>query len=276
VDDGVNLCPHAVHSKAWTPLEERGTIVDMTLALAVIVAATALTAPPPLNPQHLPQLPSRGLARETSPGVELQTMRGRPLGVLRGLHLADDKDSGRGLLLRDRRGRLFVMDFCAHRVRRVFPIPPRVPGCRLTDARVNLELLVCGRTVKTALYRPSGAKPDLRVVARGPSPVGHWVRAEWAPRGKAFFAQWSAECEVPIAFLVANGVMHPYGGRTIRDAPSSVALGWLPDGTAVIHFPNGACGGSFRTPGIYAVPRTGTPRLLLRTPRFDSYWMWGG
>jgi hypothetical protein len=193
-----------------------------------------------------------------------------------GLHLADAKDSGRGLLLRDRRGRLFAIDLYEHRVRQVFPIPPRVPGCRLTDARVNLELLVCGRTVKTALYRPSAAKLELHVVARGPSRIGHWVRAEWAPHGNAFLAQWSAECEVPIAYLVAGGAIRPYGGRTIRDAPESVALGWLPNGNALVHFPRGACGGTYRIPGIYTVPRTGRPRLLLRTPRFEAYWMWGG
>ena len=95
---------------------------------------------------------------------------------------------------------------------------------------------------------------------------GQTFRAEWAPGGRAFFAQWLAECEVPVAYLVAGNEMRPYGGRTIRDAPSSVALGWMPDGTAVVHFPNGACGGTFRIPGIYGVPRSGPPRLLLRTP----------
>jgi hypothetical protein len=130
--------------------------VDVTLVLAVLAGAAALTAPSPLDLQHLPRLPDRGLARETKTGVELQTMRGRTLGVLKGLDLADDKDSGRGLLMRDRRGRLFAIDLYEQRVRQVFPMPPRVPACRLTDARVNLELLVCGRTVKIALYRPSG------------------------------------------------------------------------------------------------------------------------
>jgi hypothetical protein len=81
---------------------------------------------------------------------------------------------------------------------------------------------------------------------------------------------------VPIAYLVTGGGMRPYGGRSLSDAPGSVALGWLPNGSAVIHFPKGACGGSFHTPGIYAVPRTGASRLLHRTPRFESYWMWGG
>jgi len=249
----------------------------MTAVLGVFAAAVALIAgPPTLDPQHLPPLPNRGLARELKGGLELETMQGRPLGRLNGLHLAPDKDSGRGLLMRDRVGKLFAIDLFERRVRRVYERPQRVRGCRVTDARPGLHLLACGHAVKTARYEPGATKPTLRIVARAPGPVGHWVRAEFAPRGNVFLAQWSAECEVPIAFLVADGVMRPYGGRTIRDAPESVALGWLPSGEAVVHFPKGACGGTFRTPGIYVVPRSAPPRLLLRTPRFASYWMWGG
>ncbi|CAN5127191.1 hypothetical protein BH18ACT12_BH18ACT12_19460 [soil metagenome] len=81
---------------------------------------------------------------------------------------------------------------------------------------------------------------------------------------------------MPVAFLVSRGVMRPYGGRTMADAPESSGLGWLSDGSAVIHFVRGACGGTFHRPGIYAVPRTGKSRLLLSTPRFLLYSMWGG
>jgi hypothetical protein len=95
------------------------------------------------------------------------------------------------------------------------------------------------------------------------------VWAERSPSGDAVLAQWSAECEVPVAYLIAVGRMRAY-------APDSVALGWLPNGEAVIHFPNGPCGGSTHVRGIYAVPRAGPPRLLLRTARFASYAMWGG
>jgi hypothetical protein len=248
----------------------------MSPVVAVIAAAAALTAPPTLDPQQLPQLPPRGLVRQLQSNVELATMQGRPIGVLKGFSSAQDKARGHWLVLRDRRGRLYVLDVFERRVRQVFERPSRVPGCRSTDARARLELLVCGHLVKTARYRAGQARPTLRVVANAPGRLGHWQRAAFAPRGDAFFAQWIAECEVPVAFLVAGGAMRPYGGTTMDDAPDSVALGWLPNGRAVIHFPNGACGGSFDTPGIYAVPRSGEPALLLRTPRFASYWMWGG
>jgi hypothetical protein len=242
----------------------------------VLAVAVAISAPPTLNPQLLPQLPARGLALDTRAGVELQTMQGRPIGILAGLDLAADKATSHGLLMRDRRGRLYVLDRGSRRVRQVFERPQLFPGCRLTDARVQLSLLVCGHTVKTALYGLAGTKPKLRVVAKAPGRVGHWVWAVFAPRGNAFLAQWSAECEVPVAFLAARGRLHPYGGRTLRDAPSSVAFGWLPSGAAVIWFPaGGGCGTEFRVPGIYAVPRTGKARLLLATKPRTSYWMWG-
>ena len=114
------------------------------------------------------------------------------------------------------------------------------------------------------------------MVARAPGRVGHWVWAGFAPRGKAFLAQWSAECEVPVAFLVTRGVRRPYGGRTMEDAPESRALGWLPNGSAMIHFPKGACGGTFRRPGIYSIPSGGKPTLLFSTPHYALYGMWGG
>ena len=246
--------------------------------LGLLAAAAVLSVPPPtLNPQRLPQLPGRGFALETRAGVELQTMRGRPLGVLAGLDLAPDKATSHGLLMRDRRGRLYVLDLGSRRVRRVFEKPQAVHGCRLTDARLQVALLVCGHTVKTALFGAAGAKTKLRVVARPPGRVGHWVWAVFAPRGNAFLAQWSAECEVPVAFLAVHNTLRPYGGRTIRDAPASVALGWLPGGEAVISFPaGGGCGSAFRIPGVYAVPRTGKAGLLLATRPGASYWMWGG
>ena len=280
VERPVNRCTQVLHRNAWTPLHNRGKIVDMIVSVGVLISAATLAAPaaPTLDPQHLPALPTRGITLQLRTGVQLETMQGHPIGVLKGLFPAPDKAMGSGLIMRDGRGRLFVLDLRRRRVRPVREQLSPVRGCRVTDGRVRLLLLVCGHTVKTARFGLSaGAEPTVRLVARAPGQVGHWERAEFAPQGNAFLAQWSAECEVPVAFLVADGVMRPYGGTTMRDAPSSVALGWLPNGNAVIHFPNGACGGTFRVPGIYDVPRAGKPRLVRRTPsRSALYWMWGG
>ena len=77
--------------------------------------------------------------------------------------------------------------------------------------------------------RPAGAK------------VGHWAGAYRSPDGKALLAQWSAECEVPIAFFVRgrDGAPKPVVGKSLRDAPMSVADGWTQDGRAIVEFSDG-------------------------------------
>ena len=214
---------------------------------AVFSAALSLAA--------LPPLPDQGLALETNPGVQLQTLTGRPLVAIRGLDLAVDKKIGRALIMRDRHGRIFTLDPAARRVRRTHEYPAPMSGCRRADAL----LYVCRHTIVR------GA----RVIARKPRGIGHWVWAELAPKGNAVLAQWSAECEVPVAYLVVDGKLHAYGRE-------SVALGWLPSGAALIHFPSGPCGDSSGPRGVYAVARTGKRRLLFRTRRFAQYAMWGG
>jgi hypothetical protein len=97
--------------------------------------------------------------------------------------------------------------------------------------------------------------------------TGHWIWRERSPDGAATLAQWSGECEIPIAYLIVNGKL-----RKVAD--ETVALGWL-GREAVVHFRPLGCAGSGRS-GIYAVPVRGKPRLLLRTPRFAQYLMWGG
>lgn len=215
----------------------------------------------------LPPLPAQGLARDTRAGVQLQTMAARTIVTIPGLDIASDKATSHGLIMRDRRGRLFLLDREARRVRRVYERPALLPACRVTDVRGYAQLLVCRRTIKIV-----GNDGRLRTVARAPTryPAGHWERAMFAPRGDAFLAQWIAECEVPVAYLVSRGKLRKYGDE-------SVALGWLSSGVALIHFPNGPCGeGASHPRGIYAVPSAGKPRLILRTPRFASYAMWGG
>jgi len=211
----------------------------MTAALAVISAALALGP-----------LPARGFALETNTGVQLQSLGGRPLATLRGLDLAPDQAIAHKAALRSRRGRVFTLSRGRLRETRFRS------GCRVTDMQVT----VCPRTITGAT----------RVLARAPSKAGHWVWAERAPYRDELLAQWLGECEVPVAYLVVRGKLHPFGRE-------SVALGWLPSGEAVIQFPNGPCtGGWSPVRGIYRAAGTTKLRLLLRTNRFAQYLMWGG
>src|SRR2546430_3141795 len=134
VEIAVHGCPHVVHRNAWTPLRKGGTIVDMGALLAVFAAANALSAPPMLDPQHLPRLPDRGLVHTTAAGVELETLQGRRLGLLRRLHVAQTLGAHGGLL-QDRRGNFFAIDRYERRVRRVYRMSVTAPsGCTFTDA----------------------------------------------------------------------------------------------------------------------------------------------
>jgi hypothetical protein len=214
----------------------------MTLALAVLSAAAALSG--------LPQLPERGLALDTKAGVQLQTLTGRRLADLPGLNLATDQKVAHRLVLRDRRGRILVLDRAARRLR----TRPFERGCRHTD----FELLVCPRRISDVFT----------LVAQAPRGIGHWVWAERSPDRKAVLAQWSAECEVPVAYIAVHGRLRALGDET-------TALGWLASGEALVHFERGVCGAQARR-GIYAVPVRGKPRLIFRTTRFAQYAMWGG
>jgi hypothetical protein len=115
-------------------------------------------------------------------------------------------------------------------------------------------------------------------VRRGPDGRihGHWVYVKVSSNPHRLLAQWSGECGIPTAFLVERRTVRPFGAKTYAGAPESGALGWLRDGRAVVSFPVGACGGSFRRPGTYVVARSGMPRLVVATGRFNSVAMWGG
>jgi hypothetical protein len=113
-----------------------------------------------------------------------------------------------------------------------------------------------GHRVRVPVQRPRG------------SMVGHWVTAYLSPDGKTLLAQWSAECEVPIAYFVSarGGSPRPVSA----DAAESVAHGWTDGGRAIVEFPNGPCGTGAKRPGIYLVSLDGRRRLLEALPRANG------
>jgi hypothetical protein len=98
--------------------------------------------------------------------------------------------------------------------------------------------------------------------------VGHWAQAWLSPDGRTLLAQWSAECEVPIAFFVdaKTGEMHPVTGEKVwTEAPESIALGWGADGRAWVRMTKGYCGGAKHPPGVYSIdPASGKLSLVKR------------
>lgn len=100
---------------------------------------------------------------------------------------------------------------------------------------------------------PLGAKP-------GQPAAGHWEWAVVSPDGNWLLAQWTAECEVPIAFFVPSRGGKALPVATDRYGPAtSLAIGWRADGRAIVGMPNSACGSTALRRGTYLVRPRGTP-----------------
>ncbi len=100
--------------------------------------------------------------------------------------------------------------------------------------------------------------------------VGRWSWAALSPDGKTLLAQWSAECEVPIAYFIdlRLGQARPVTPeRRHGGSPSSIGLGWTPSGDAVVAFPRGPCGTNTGRPGIYRVSPRGAGMRYVRPYR---------
>lgn len=111
--------------------------------------------------------------------------------------------------------------------------------------------------------------------------LGHWRWATPSSGGRWVVAQWSGECEIPRGFLidVDSGLARPVTGETIdhwADAPASFVLGWAPDGRAVVHLPEAACGPSAEKTGTYLLdPSTGQLGLILPAGTMsDQVFVW--
>jgi hypothetical protein len=96
-------------------------------------------------------------------------------------------------------------------------------------------------------------------------PAGRWRYAiETVPA--AVLAQWSGECEVPVAYWIEGGDTEIVtGGLDPSAAPSSLALGWSDD-EAIVQVSQGACGGTTDDPGIYRFSAPGSGRLVYPVP----------
>lgn len=243
---------------------------DVETMLALALALTFALAGPRLDPQHLPRLPAAGFARQLDDGVALLTTDGRPLGRIAGFRLADPRGTHSLLLAR---GRVrYSLDVHRRRIRRAVPINPDAPrGCRFADATATRQLFLCGHTMKTRTHGQT------RTLVGPPGMVGHWEWAEFSRDRTRVLAEWSAECEIPVAYdvAVARPRLEPVGARTPAQAPEAVPLGWL-GRMSVIHLRRAACGTGVRAPGIYLFRHDRAVRLLLPAPRFASYAMWGG
>jgi hypothetical protein len=127
----------------------------------------------------------------------------------------------------------------------------------------------------TFLRVEGGRKTTLPLEPPGPTrsgsmagSVGHWAWAALSPDGSRFLAQWSAECEVPIAFFVSLEGGKPVSVSGESDwtaSPNTEGFGWTSDGRAIVFIPTKpACGSGIFRPGIYLVGRDCLQKLIWR------------
>jgi hypothetical protein len=119
-------------------------------------------------------------------------------------------------------------------------------------------------TALTVPIKPPGPTPT----ATDAGKVGHWAWAALSPDRQTILAQWSAECEIPIAFLVDADGGPPTvvtGEDDWATSPESVALGWTTDGRALVFMrKETVCGSGVPRPGVYLYSAPGAGRLFIR------------
>lgn len=212
-------------------------------------------------------LPDAGFAVRTGDtSWELYGYDGRRIGSAPG---PDDHDPGAPLQLTPARDRLGVL-------------PASLPGvsdaCTAVTGGDDVWVGLCG-------LDGTGRPRELHVVRQGrdegvltgpppdpgaPTVLGFWRWAWVSPDGRWVLAQWSGECESRTAFIlpsdgstelqtVTGGV-----GDAWLSGPESAALGWAPDGRAVIQIPGMDCGGPQADAGVYLLDPTTGERELVR------------
>jgi hypothetical protein len=158
---------------------------------------------------------------------------------------------------------------------------------RLLVAAAAIVLAGCGGSdeqaaTTTQVTRPQpDPAPLFYPVAQGSVPawleqikplkgLGRWQSAQLSPDGKTLLAQWTAECEIPVAFFVPLDTRKPRPVAPVRY--ETVAVAWNADGRAGVFFNGGACGAGLERPGLYLVSLDGEREFV--TDDVDAVDRW--
>jgi hypothetical protein len=136
-----------------------------------------------------------------------------------------------------------------------------VPGCASVHGTGGILAAVCGPEPETDEIRVFTADRRQRLAIGPEGDFGHWRFALPSPNGKWVLAQWSGQCEVTRAYLInaRTGRRH----AVVPGGVASNAIGWAPDGRAIVGLPAAACGTSGDDPGTYLVdPGTRASRRI--------------
>jgi hypothetical protein len=161
----------------------------------------------------------------------------------------------------------------------------RVPDATLVSAtqapgRTFLDIEGTGYMLDPAtgslVRQPTDSLPPVRDDRRVPLPrpvapdgrpmVGHWRFARLAPDGNLIVAQWSAECEFPVAYLMTLQDGDPVAVTGSTELRESFVLGVTRSSQAVVVLPSGACGTAVERPGVYTFATHGDGRFITWVP----------
>jgi hypothetical protein len=224
------------------------------------------SAPPSAEPAEtisLPPLPPQGFAMEphhadgrSGNRVVLVNLRGVVVARLPGFSI--DRVSDRpGVVLLRRQHQDYLLDADQSSLR---PI-----------SRHRIDTITTSEDLKVPLGLPTNVGPH-RVA------TGHWRWMDLAPNGNAALAQWSGECEFPVAFVVPVQDGHPVpvtGASTLGRAPASEGLGWTRRGWMAVILPEGGCGAGTKRPGVYRFVSAGHGSFIFSIARTTVVRMWG-
>jgi hypothetical protein len=206
-------------------------------------------------------LPDQGVVVGRPGGVSFLDLNGDVVGHVEDFRVYFEWTVPGAVILRSHRA-FFVLDVAGHEL---LPLPSE-------DAAFELV-----PQFQEGVDIAAGEYLDLELPAGGRKAGGFWAYALPSPDESAILAQWSGECEVPLAFFLSGDGRDPeavFGGGGLGDAPESRGLGWTEDGRAVVQLMQGLCGNGGH-PGVYLIHPGERPGLIMRLPENAVVRMWG-
>jgi hypothetical protein len=227
---------------------------DDSTAARDTTTTTATTEVEEVGPELPETLPATGIAEWYDGGTRLRALDGALLADLPGYVVHSNTVPG---------GPLYVYE--------------SGPGARGPTRMLRLDP-EHARWVEEKPPPELGADVEHPAVPKEVALTGHWRWSVPSPKGGVSLAQWSGECEVPAAFFVgSDGVPHSVLGGDWLDAPNTSAVGWLPDGRALVYIagPEPGCGTGEPEPGVYAIDPDTFERTRVDTIRSEISIVWG-
>jgi hypothetical protein len=230
---------------ACTSAGPEATQRSSTGPAATNTASSAATTAPASALIELPRLPPQGVAAQWSTrrgiGVDLLTMRGTRIVRLRGFTIGGAWAGAPGTLC-------------------------------LTRRHLDYRLHVAGHVLRETPYTDARPEPGDVHVSGAPSESGRWLWTDRSSRSPVLLGQWQeqiSECSLPVAMVGDPAGWSVLTGSTSpAHAPKSLALGWSPDGRAVVGVEGGPCNGVTKPrTGVYAVAVPGGSMVRIPTPR---------